>query len=289
MSSSASEATATSGASTSAGLMKPHHVSGGAGPPRCPAARASCAPSPPGHGGSTWFARYEGGALVTPINGALGWVDTAGTVHSVNTGSRHRADRPGHGPGRHHLVHQCRRRGRHRPHQSGRHRRAHRAARLQPAAPDRPHRRHHRGHGPGPQRGPGRLPHDPPDAPTWTRAPGRSSTSPRPSSRAPTRAGRSRCGSGTARSPSRSPAPRRATAGCAGTAVLTARKGKHPAVTKVGSYALAVGAVGQGEAQAVQEGSQRHCLGAARPSSASSSTSRAAPSRLVVETVKVRR
>ena len=41
-----------------------------------------------GPGGSTWFARYEGGALVTPVNGALGYVDAAGAVHSVNTGSR---------------------------------------------------------------------------------------------------------------------------------------------------------------------------------------------------------
>jgi len=41
-----------------------------------------------GPGGSTWFTRYEGGTLVTPYNGGLGWVDSAGGVHSVNTGAR---------------------------------------------------------------------------------------------------------------------------------------------------------------------------------------------------------
>ena len=39
--------------------------------------------------------------------------------------------------------------------------------------------------------------------------------------------------------------PAAATAGCAGTAVLAARKGKHKVVTKVGSYALTVGASGK--------------------------------------------
>ena len=42
-----------------------------------------------GPGGSTSCARYEGGAqLVTPVNGGFGWVDTAGAVHTINTGAR---------------------------------------------------------------------------------------------------------------------------------------------------------------------------------------------------------
>ena len=62
---------------SAAGPVRP--VPGGAGFVRAIA---------PGPGGSTWFARYEAGALVTPVNGGLGWVDTAGAVHSINTGAR---------------------------------------------------------------------------------------------------------------------------------------------------------------------------------------------------------
>jgi virginiamycin B lyase len=42
----------------------------------------------PGPAGSTWFARYEGGTLLTGSNGGLGYVDAAGGVHTVNIGAR---------------------------------------------------------------------------------------------------------------------------------------------------------------------------------------------------------
>ena len=42
----------------------------------------------PGPAGSTWFTRYEGGALVTGVNGGIGYVDSAGAVHYFNLGAR---------------------------------------------------------------------------------------------------------------------------------------------------------------------------------------------------------
>jgi virginiamycin B lyase len=72
---------------TSAGLMS--LATSAAGPVRpVPGGTAFVHAIAPGPGGSTWFARYEGGALLTPVNGALGYVDAAGAVHSVDTGSR---------------------------------------------------------------------------------------------------------------------------------------------------------------------------------------------------------
>ncbi len=72
---------------TSAGLIS--LTTSAAGPVRAvPGGAGFVRAIAPGPGGSTWFARYEGGALVTPVNGGLGWVDTAGAVHTVNTGAR---------------------------------------------------------------------------------------------------------------------------------------------------------------------------------------------------------
>ncbi len=68
--------------------------------------------------------------------------------------------------------------------------------------------------------------------------------------------------------------PTTATAGCAGTAVLIARKRKHPALTKVAAYSLVVGASGKVKLKFSGRGSKR-CTAAGRRRSGSSSTPRA--------------
>ena len=197
----------------------------------------------PGPGGSTWFARYEGGALLTPVNGGLGWVDTAGTVHSVNTGARTAPTDLAMGPDGTIWFTS-----------------AGDAAGIGHISPD----------GTGALTAlPGYSPRhltvltdgtivatdpvhnvvlavSPSILQTTNVDPGAGSVFNRAKPQSGAFAGGKkplRVRHGKVTVPLACPAA--ATAGCAGTAVLAARKGKHPAVTKVGSYALVVGAAGK--------------------------------------------
>jgi streptogramin lyase len=226
---------------TSAGMMS--LSTSAAGPVRAvPGGAGFVRAIGPGPGGSTWFARYEGGSLVTPVNGALGWVDPAGAVHSVNTGARTAPTDLAMGPdgtiwftsagdaaGIGHISPNGTGALTALPGYSPRHLTVLTDGTI--VATDPVHNVV--------------LAVSPTVLQTTNVDPGAGSVFNRPVEPGSFKGGKKplRVRHGRVSVPLACPAS--ATAGCAGTAVLVARKGKHPALTKVGSYALVVGASGK--------------------------------------------